>query len=102
MHWARLVERAGDWPWSSTPAHFAGEDDHLVEVAPVLDRFGCFTAFLGGEEDEQATRALRTAETTGRPIGNAEWIERLEQQTGRQLAPRKRGPRPKAEGVSCI
>ena len=91
---ARLVERADQWPWSSVRAHFAGEDDELVEVAPLLDRYGDFSTFLGGEEDQQAVRALRMAETTGRPVGCAEWLAELEHRSGRTLAPRKRGPKP--------
>ncbi|WP_294120900.1 transposase [Sphingomonas sp.] len=102
---ARLCDRAEDWQWSSTRAHLAGKDDRLAAVAPLLDRVGDFAAFLGSEEDQQATRALRMAETTGRPVGGAEWIERLEQLSGRSLAPRKRGPKPKKNngaGVSSI
>src|SRR5437868_4973426 len=44
---ARLVDRAQEWPWSSVRAHLAGEDDELVDVAPLLDRYGDFAAFLG-------------------------------------------------------
>ena len=88
---ARLCDRAGDWPWSSARAHLAGEDDDLVEVAPLLDRVGNFAAFLGSEEDQQATRALRMAETTGRPLGSTEWIATLEDRTGRTLAAKRRG-----------
>ena len=101
---ARLVDRAADWPWSSARAHLAGEDDALVEVAPLLDRYGDFAAFLGSAEDQQATRALRLAETTGRPIGDADWLALIEQQSGRTLALRKSGPKPnrRSEGVSCI
>ena len=47
---ARLCERAEDWPWSSARAHLAGEDDGLVEVAPLLERVGDFAAFLGTQE----------------------------------------------------
>lgn len=102
---ARLVERAEHWPWSSARAHLAGRDDPLVEVSPLLKRLGDFAAFLGSAEDQQATRALRVAETTGRPVGNADWISALEARTGRSLAPAKRGPKPRAkaaEAVSCI
>ncbi len=88
---ARLCERAEDWPWSSARAHSAGEDDELVEVAPLLERVGDFAAFLGTDEDQQATRALRMAETTGRPLGDASWVTALEERTGRTLAARKRG-----------
>jgi putative transposase len=98
---ARLTDRAEEWEWSSTRAHFAGEDDALVEVAPLLDRYGDFAAFLDGAEDQQATRALRRAETTGRPAGGNDWIAQLELASGRQLAPRKRGPKPR-DAISCI
>ena len=101
---ARLCERAEQWPWSSARAHLAGKDDPLVSVGPLLERVGDFAAFLGDEEDQQATRALRMAETSGRPLGSAEWVAQLELTTGRVLAPRKRGPRPRSPGedVSCI
>jgi putative transposase len=102
---ARLVDRAQDWPWSSARAHLAACDDRLVEVAPLLERLGDFALFLGSPEDHQATRALRIAETTGRPVGSARWVGELEAASGRSLAPKKRGPRPKAPAmgeVSCI
>ena len=88
---ARLTERAEDWPWSSARAHLAREDDELVEVAPLLERTGDFAAFLGSDEDQQATRALKMAETTGRPLGNAGWVAALEERSGRTLAAQKRG-----------
>lgn len=99
---ARLCDRAEQWEWSSAAAHLAGTDDDLVEVKPLLDRVGDFAAFLGAPEDQQAARALRMAETTGRPLGGEDWIAQLEQATGRTLAPRKRGPKARLEGVSCI
>ena len=102
---AQLCERAEQWPWSSARAHLEGKDDGLAVVGPLRDRIGNFAAFLGGEEDQQATRALRMAETTGRPLGTADWVEQLEQLTGRNLAAKKRGPKPREqlrEPISCI
>jgi len=95
---AKLCDRAIDWRWSSASAHIAGRDDGLVSVAPVLDRYGDFAAFLGdGDDDEQSWRALRQSETTGRPIGDAGWLATIEDRTGRALAPQRRGRKPKAE-----
>ena len=88
---ARLCDRAEDWPWSSVRAHLSGADDELVKVAPLLERAGDFGTFLGTAEDQQATRALRMAETTGRPLGSATWIAELEARTGRELAAKQRG-----------
>jgi putative transposase len=93
---AKLVKCAQDWPWSSVAAHRAGEDDALVTVAPVLERYGDFAAFLGDPGgDEAAWKALRMAETSGRPLGSEAWLERLEERTGRTLKPQRRGPKPK-------
>lgn len=95
---ARLCDRADEWQWSSVRAHLAGRDDGLVTVAPLLERLGDFAAFLGAPEDQQATRALRRAETTGRPVGSAEWIAAMEMRSGRSLAPRRPSRKPKARG----
>ena len=95
---ARLVARAEDWRWSSVSAHLAGEDDALVRVAPVLERYGRFADFLGEAQDDAAAwRRLRMSETSGRPLGSEAWLEELEARTGRILKPRKRGPKPKTE-----
>lgn len=92
---AGLVARARDWPWSSARAHLAGRDDKVVTVAPVLERVGDFARFLAEPFDEDAAyAALRRAETVGRPVGAADWLEALEARTGRRLRPRKRGPKP--------
>jgi putative transposase len=93
---ARLVARAQDWRWSSTRAHLAGVDDHVVRVAPALERIGDFAAFLGEDFDEAFTyAALRKAESLGRPIGSRGWLEDMEARTGQRLLPSKRGPKPK-------
>ena len=89
---AGLVERAEQWPWSSAAAHLAGKDDELVEVQPVLKRYGDFTTLLATEQDD-IYMPLRQSETTGRPLGSATWIAQLERQTGKILKPRKRGPK---------
>jgi putative transposase len=104
---ARLVEKAEEWPWSSARAHICGMDDTLATVAPLLERYGDFASFLGSAEDQHATRALRMAETTGRPVGSAGWVEEIERKSGRSLSPKKRGPKAKENAagmreVLCI
>jgi REP-associated tyrosine transposase len=94
---ARLVERAQEWRWSSAAAHLSGKDDHVVKVAPALERVGDFAAFLGGSFDEALSyAALRKAESVGRPVGSPEWLADMEERTGLALRPQKRGPKPKA------
>ena len=63
----------------------------------MLERVGGFAAFLDEEFDEaQAYAALRAGETAGRPAADRQWVEEMQERTGRQMLPRKRGPKPKA------
>jgi len=80
---ARLVEQVQEWPRSGANAHLSGSDDELVTVAPVLERYGDFAAFLDQEEKATAFSMLRQPETTGRPVGSDKWIEKLEKLTAR-------------------
>lgn len=94
---ARLAARPEDWAWSSARAHLAGVDDGLVVVQPILARLG--VAGLADlmqpcAEDEAAFAALRGAETTGRPLGNADFIAGRERLLGRPIARRAPGCKP--------
>jgi putative transposase len=88
---AGLVAQPEEWPWSSTAAHAAGQDDALVRVAPVLERVETFRAWLAEEEDAAAVGALRRAETIGRPVGSREWVRGVEARVARRLEAGKRG-----------
>jgi putative transposase len=93
---AHLVSRPEDWRWSSTRAHLDGIDDRVVRTAPALERVGDFSAFLGEAFDDALSyAALRKAESVGRPVGSAEWLEDMEARTGMILKPGKRGPKPR-------
>ena len=92
---AGLVREPQDWPWSSVRAHMAGEDDAITSVAPALSRTGDFAAFLGRHWDEKLFDPLRRAEIIGRPVGDAKFLEGLEEKLNRKLTPRKRGPKGK-------
>jgi putative transposase len=92
---AGLVGRAADWEWSSARAHLTGADDRLVTVRPVLNRVSCFADLLLEDRDD-AFAALRRAESTGRPVGAAEFVTGLERLLGRPIARRAPGPRPAA------
>ena len=92
---ARLVKRAVDWRWSSVHAHLSGREDGITAPRPVLDRFPRFADLLDDPALDALQASLRRAETTGRPVGGAEFVEALEAQTNRSLRPKPRGPKPK-------
>ena len=100
---ARLVAHARDWPWSSVRAHLAGADDGLVSVAPVLEMVGGrFADLLETDADAPDFGALRAAETTGRPVGAAEFIEALERRLGRPVARRRPGRKARVVGGAAL
>lgn len=92
---AGLAARAQDWEWSSVRAHLAARDDGLVVVQPLLDRVPRFDDLLEpSDADERAFMAIRAAETTGRPLGTADFVADLERRLGRPLARRAPGRKP--------
>jgi putative transposase len=94
---ARLARRPQDWRWSSARAHLTGREDGLTRLdalgIPVAD----WAAFLASGLDDAALDAFRAAERSGRPLGDATFVERLEAMTGRRLARRRPGRKPGAK-----
>jgi putative transposase len=94
---AGLVSRAEDWPWSSTRAQLAGEDDEFATMAPLRALILDFAALLAMRADAATTIRIERTPTIGCPLGSPEWIAMLERRLGRPLAPRKPGPKPRVE-----
>lgn len=88
---ASLVLDAADWPWSSAKAHLSACDDRLVRVAPMLAMVADWRGLLNSAIREEELRALREHGHTGRPLGDAMFVARLERVVGRILHPRKAG-----------
>ena len=80
---ARIVERADAWPWSSVHAYFnPSEGDGVTDhdaVAPYV--IGAVELIEAGEEDARF-KAIRKAESVGRPVGSDDFIDRIEQRFG--------------------
>jgi putative transposase len=92
---ARLVDRAAQWKYSSVHALLdPAKGDGLTKTAPVLERVGDFAALLRNGEDETLSLALRKAESVGRPLGDGAFMKLIEETSGRDARPGRRG-RPK-------
>jgi len=92
---ARLVSRPEEWTWSSAAAHISGENDRLVNVAPVLSFVrGDWQKFLAGALLSEEMEDIRKHARTGRPLGSPPFVERLEGMLGRKLKPQKPGRKP--------
>ncbi len=78
-------------------AHLTRQDDDLAIVAPILSRVPDFAALVATRaEDERVFASIRAAEGTGRPLGNAQFIEGLKRILGRQIARRAPGRKRKS------
>ena len=91
---AGMVGEAVAWPWSSAAAHCGtGDPDACLD----MERWGrqwsaaSWRKFLEVGETASELDALRRCTHTGRPLGSAEFVEALEQNTQRRLAPQKGG-----------
>ncbi|MEZ5570309.1 MAG: transposase [Halioglobus sp.] len=91
---ARLCARPQDWQWSSAAAHVAGRDDSVVTVKPMLDRVSDWLRYLSVAVSSDERDGIRRFSTSGRPAGDASFVERIETLTGRALKKRKPGPKP--------
>ena len=92
---AQLVSNPEDYQWSSARAHLIGKDDSLVQVAPLLKLITDWHSFLQLTPQAELDQIHRH-ERTGRPLGNGDFIEKLETALSRILCPQKPGPKKKS------
>jgi putative transposase len=82
---ARLVERPGDYPWSSAPFHTGAKTtDPLVKDHTLRGLVERWEEFLA-DDDTAAVHLLRQTTRTGRPTGDAQFLSRIASLTGRNL-----------------
>ena len=92
---AKLVERAWEYPWSSAAFRVGlRAGDPLVKEADPCELHLNWRELL--ESDPTEAGLLREKLRTGRPCGDADFVEKAEELTGRRLKPRRAGrPRKK-------
>jgi len=94
---AGLASEAASWKWSSAGVHCGGsESDANLDLELWERRWSSasWREYLEAEETESERLSIRRCTHTGRPLGNAEFIQSLEDAVKRRLAPSK-GGRPK-------
>ena len=91
---AGICRNAISWRWSSARAHVSGKDDALCRVEPMLNRVGNWNQYLSSEVSPEECEELRRHIRTGRPLGNDQIVNFVEELTGRNLKPGKPGPKP--------
>ena len=80
---AGLVEKAGEWNWSSAKHHLGIKEDEILGKSPLVETISNWQAYLEGEVME--TTQIKLHETTGRPFGSLNFIESCEKILNRVL-----------------
>ena len=96
---ARIVERAGDYPWSSFACHGLGRSDPLLDRLPGYDALASYpaarqrrwSAYVHHAPEEAELAGIRRSGETGLPYGEYAWVDRLCRQLKLDLTIRPRG-----------
>ena len=92
---AGFVKKPEQYPWSSAKAHISGRDDKLVKVKPLLKLVDDWGRYLAIDYNDEEESLLLSHERSGRPLGSASFVNRLEKKLSRVLIPQKGGRPPK-------
>jgi putative transposase len=96
---AKMVERAGDYPWSSFACHGLGQSDPLLDPVPGYEalaksaarRQRRWSAYVHQTPEEAELAAIRRSSETGLPYGERTWVDRLCRRLKLDLTIRPRG-----------
>ena len=90
---AKIVKDAWDYPWSSARAHVFKQHDPLLEDNFLLSEIKDWEAFLSEEDKQIDVNLIKACANNGRPLGDSQFIEKIERLTGRVLRKQKSGPK---------
>ena len=94
---ANLVERAEDWRWSSAAAHCGGEVDSPAECDWLRDRTAgmsvTWSEHLSWTDEAELAAMMRQRESTGRPLGDKDFVKMIGDLLSRDILPKKPGPK---------
>jgi putative transposase len=92
---AGIVRHPADYPWSSATSHIHSTPDMLILKSELTEEISDWDSFLNQEEPEENIKRLRSHLNTGRPLGNDDFIDKVETVTGRKLRRLQPGRKPR-------
>jgi putative transposase len=94
-----LVSLPEDYPWSSARRHISGDGPKVLSVPRALiESIGDWRAFLENRGQDALLHRIRECLKTGRPAGNAAFIDEMEAVLGSRLTALPRGRPRKTPG----
>ena len=94
---AGMVDKAEDYKWSSAKVHIKNQIDDLLSRFYLMDEIKDWGLYLSGPDEEEKVKLIRQRQSTGRPLGNKEFVDDLEIKEGRILSKQKTGPKVKIQ-----
>jgi len=92
---AKIVKDPWDYKWSSAKHHMGMETSKFISDKLVNSLITDWKEFLGADITKKEVDLLRLHERTGRPMGDMNFIEKLEAKVNRSLKRKKPGPKGK-------
>ncbi len=103
---AGMVSASEEWYWSSAQCHLASPASgtwlSLADWSQHWTADSWRTALMHGMDEANLRARLAEATATGRPLGEAEFVEACEEQSGLILRRRKPGPKPKQQDKKAL
>lgn len=94
-----LVKQPEEYQWSSARAHILKEKDPLLSDFDIFFEIKDWSNFLNQGLTESEIKQIAEHEKSGRPLGNDEFIRKIEEMTGRTLRKKRPGRRKKEIGI---
>ncbi len=92
---AALAPSAEEYAWSSARSHTNPLEDPLLDPKrPFPGEIADWGSWLREGMQDPRAETIRRNTASGRPTGSALFVRELEERLGRDLLPRKRGPKP--------
>jgi len=94
---AGIVDRAEDYPWSSARSHVERGRHSILRLGDVqrILKIPDWSRYLAEEDDPKLELEIERHARSGRPLGSREFIEKLEERSGRIFALKRPGRKPR-------
>ena len=90
---AGMVKRGQDYSWSSAKAHVYKTKDRLLSDNFMTEEITNWKEYLSDDTDDKKGDLFVGCVDTGRPLGDNDFIKKLEAVVGRTLRRKKPGPK---------
>lgn len=86
---AGIVQEADEYPWSSAYSHINKIQNKLLSDQVLVEEIGDWKAYLSVCDNDLLINKIRKHVTTGRPLGNDLFINKIEQLEDRTIRKKK-------------